>query len=320
MTGKNLQSSSDCFDVCFSQNKIFDVVGLGMNAVDHLCVVAQYPAFNSKSKILRYRKSPGGPVATTMAFLSRTGLRAKYIGKVGSDELGEISMESLCAEGVDTSCVVTAPGIRNQYAFIIVDQSSGERTVLWERDPGLDLSESEVQREDVCSGRILHLDGVDHNAALRAARWARTEGIPIAMDLDEVMPRCEEIISLVDFLITSSNFPSEFTGIGNLEDAMLSLSERCEAFIAATLGAEGAMAVIGGQCLRFPGFPVRAMDTTGAGDVFHGGFIYGLLQGWPLAKIMSFANAAAALNCAHLGAREGIAPVPKILEFAGLQA
>jgi sulfofructose kinase len=317
MTRRSLQSPSDCFNICLPQNKTFDVVGLGMNAVDRLCVVARYPTFNSKSKILHYRKSPGGPVATAMTFLARMGLQTKYIGKVGSDELGLISVESLRAEGIDTSCVVSAPGIGNQHAFIVIDQSSGERTVLWQRDPALNLAESEVKREDVCSGRILHLDGADQDAALRAACWARAEGIPVVIDLDEAVPRCEEIISQVDFLITSSNFPSDLTGIRDLENAMLCLGEQCHAFVAATLGAEGAMAVIGGKCVRFQGFHVRATDTTGAGDVFHGGFIYGLLQGWPLEKIVSFSNAAAALNCKQLGAREGIVSASEILEFAG---
>jgi sugar/nucleoside kinase (ribokinase family) len=313
---KRLCSPDDPFDIEFPPNKEFDVVGFGLNAVDHLCVVPHYPHFDTKTAILHYEKLAGGQTATSVTFVARMGLKGKYIGKVGSDDLGQFSLESLRSEAIDTSSVIIQEGVRNQYAFIVIDKSSGERTILWERDQRLSFSDSELRREDVCAGRVLHLDGHDHEAAIRAARWAQQEGIPVMIDLDKVVPRSEELISMVDFLITSSNFPPDFTGIADPIESLLALRKYCSGFLAVTLGAQGAMAVVADECIRFPAFKVHAVDTTGAGDIFHGGFIYGLLQNWPLERIMSFANAAAGLNCTHLGARSGIPPLAEILQLA----
>jgi sugar/nucleoside kinase (ribokinase family) len=305
----------DCFDMKFPEGKEFDLVGFGLNAVDHLCIVPHYPSFDTKTEILHYEKLAGGQTATAVTFVARMGRRGKYIGKVGSDDLGRYSLESLRSEAIDISSVIVQEGARNQYAFIIIDKNNGERTILWERDRRLSFADNELRKADVCAGSVLHLDGHDHEAAIRAARWAQEEGIPVVIDLDKVVPRSEELISLVDFLITSSNFPPDFTGIADPIESLLALRKYCGGFLAVTLGAQGAMAVVGEECIRFPAFKVHAVDTTGAGDIFHGGFIYGLLQNWPLETIMSFANAAAGLNCTHLGARAGIPPLAEILQL-----
>lgn len=310
------QRLSDRFDIEFRQDLPFDLIGFGLNAVDHLCVVPQYPRFDTKTEILHYELLAGGQNATAVVFAARMGLKARYIGKVGSDHLGHVSLESLKRENIDISSVVVAPDARNQYAFIIVDNSSGERTILWERDRRVVFREDELRQEAVCSGRVLHLDGHDHEAAIRAARWAQEAGIPVVIDLDAVVPRSAELISLVDFLITSASFPPDFTGIPDPIESLLALRRWCGGFLAVTLGARGAMAVVGDECVRFPAFKVHAVDTTGAGDIFHGAFIYGLLQNWSLERIMGFANAAAALNCTRLGARTGIAELPAILKLS----
>src|SRR5262249_14474855 len=190
---KRIADPADGFDVRFNATKPFDVVGFGLNAVDHLCVVAHYPRFDTKSEILHYEKLAGGQVATTVAFVSRMGLLGKYIGKVGSDELGQFSLESLGSERIDTSSVLIEPGARNQYAFIIIDKATGERTILWERDRRLSFREGELQRDDICAGRVLHLDGHDYEAALWAATWAQEDGIAVVIDLDKVVPRSDEL-------------------------------------------------------------------------------------------------------------------------------
>lgn len=310
---KKLDTESGTFDIDFPATKPFDVVGFGLNAVDHLCVVPQYPRFDSKTEIVHYEKLGGGQTATAVVFAARMGLKGKYIGKVGSDDLGVYALESLRAENIDTSSVLVERGARNQYAFIIIDKASGERTILWERDRKLSFRQEELCRADICSGRVLHLDGHDYEAAIQAARWAREEGIPVVIDLDKAVPRSAELIANVDFLITSANFPPEFTGIDDPIESLLALRNHCDGFLAVTLGAQGAMAVVGDRCERFPAFKVHAVDTTGAGDIFHGAFIYGLLHNWPLDRIMTFANAAAGLNCTHLGARGGIPPLGEIL-------
>ena len=176
------------------QHKPFDVVGMGLNSVDFLTVVPEFPTPNSKMKMLRFSKQGGGQVATAMVALSRWGVKTKYIGKVGEDELGQFSLNSIRQEGVDVSSVTIEPNATNQFAMIIVDGPSGERTILWNRDERLMYREGELRKEEVCSGKLLHLDGHDIRAALQCAKWAKEEGIPTVIDLDKVEPLTSELI------------------------------------------------------------------------------------------------------------------------------
>jgi sulfofructose kinase len=297
------------------QDKPFDVVGMGLNSVDFISVVPEFPTLNSKMKMLRFSKEGGGQVATAMVALSRWGVKTKYIGKVGEDELGQFSLNSLRQEGVDVSSVTIEPNATNQFAMIIVDGSTGDRTILWNRDERLMYCEGELQKEEIRSGKLLHLDGHDIDAALQCARWAKEEEIPIVVDLDKVEPLTSELIKEVDFVITSSRFPMLFTGISDQKKALLELQKHTSGFLCATLGHEGAMALVNGEFLSVEGFKVKSVDTTGAGDIFHGGFIYGLLQNWELVEILRFANAVAALKCQDLGGRKGIPTLEETQKF-----
>ncbi len=296
-------------------DKPFDVVGMGLNSVDFLCVVPEFPTQNSKMMMLQFSKQGGGQVATAMVALSRWGVKTKYIGKVGEDELGQFSLDSIRQEGVDVSSVTIEPYATNQFATIIVDQRTGERTILWERDERLTHRDGELRKEDVCSGKILHLDGHDIHAALQCARWAKEGGIPTVIDLDKVEPLTSELIKQIDFVITSSRFPTIYTGISDQKRALLQLQKQIHGFVCSTLGDDGAIAMVDGEFLHIEGLKVNAVDTTGAGDVFHGGFIYGLLQHWDAEKILRFANAAAALKCRELGGRKGIPTLEEIQRF-----
>ncbi len=284
----------------------FDVVGMGLNSVDFLAIVPQFPKINTKTKILRFSKQGGGQVATAMVALSRWGIKTKYIGKVGGDELGSFSLNSLREEGVDVSSVKIEPYATNQFALIIVDGLSGERTILWDRDERLVYRPGELQKEDICSGKILHLDGHDIEAAIQAARWAREEGIPTVLDIDKVEPLTSELIREIDFIITSARFPQLMTGISNIEKALREIQKEARGILCSTLGEKGAVALVDGEILYVEGFKIKAVDTTGAGDVFHGGFIYGLLKNWEIREILRFANAVASLKCLEIGGRKGI--------------
>jgi sulfofructose kinase len=297
------------------QNKPFDVVGMGLNSVDFISVVPEFPTLNSKMKMLRFSKQGGGQVATAMVALSRWGVKTKYIGKVGEDELGQFSLNSIRQEGVDISSVTMEPNATNQFAMIIVDGPSGERTILWNRDERLMYREGELRKEEVCSGKILHLDGHDIHATLQCARWAKKEGIPTIVDLDKVEPFTSELIKEIGFVITSSRFPTLFTRISDREKALFELQKHTSGFLCVSLGHEGAVALINGEFLHVEGFKVDVVDTTGAGDIFHAGFIYGLLQNWEVVKILKFANAAAALKCRDLGGRKGIPTLEEVQRF-----
>jgi sugar/nucleoside kinase (ribokinase family) len=303
------------FNLPFPKNKPFEVVGMGLNSVDYLCLVPQFPTQNSKMKIQRFTKQGGGQVATAMVALSRWGVKTKYIGKIGADELGRFSLESLRQEGVDVSSVAVEPKTSNQLGVIIVDGLSGERTILWDRDERLMYRKGELQKKEICSGKVLHLDGHDIRAAIQCAKWAKTEGIPTVIDIDKVEPLTAELIEKIDFLVTSSRFPTLFTGIRDQKKAMTELQKYTSGMICVTLGQEGSMALIKGKILYAKGFKIKVMDTTGAGDVFHAGFIYGLLRNWEAGEILRFANAVAALKCREMGGRSGIPTLEKVQRF-----
>jgi sulfofructose kinase len=311
---KKLKSPSDKFDVCFPAGKNYDVVGFGMNSVDHLCVVPEYPDINTKTEIVQYKKLPGGQAATAVLLLSRLGCRAQYIGKVGDDDTGRLFLESFKSESLDISSILVEKNVPTQSAFIVIDGKSGERTIFWQRNDKLNYRRSELEMDRICSGKILHLDGYDSRAALLAASMCRERGIPVSIDLDKVVDDCDALIDNVDFIIVSSDFSREYTGIQDVYKSFRTLCGSFNGFLVMTVGASGALAFVAGECLEFPGIKVQAVDTTGAGDVFHGAFIYGLLQNWSLDRIMAFSNAAAGLSCVYLGAQSGIRPMDEILE------
>ena len=288
-----------------------DVVGVGLNATDTLIPVAHYPARGSKVEFRSAKVLPGGQVATAMMACQQWGLRARYVGKVGDDVAAELHRAEFARLGVEAH-LFTAPGCPSQQAFILVDDS-GERTVLWKRDDRLTLRPEELQRDWIVHSRALHVDGHDTPAAATAAGWARAAGIPVIADLDELYPGIDALLKSVDFLITSRDIPGRLMEEPDLRKSLPALRERfgCR-LTAATLGEEGVLAWDGTRFHYASAFRIEPVDTTGAGDIFHAGFIYGLLQGWLLQQQLDFACAAAALNCTAIGARGGIQSVDSI--------
>lgn len=288
-----------------------DLVGVGLNATDTLIRLPHYPALGSKVEFRSADILPGGQVATAVAACQQWGLRTRYVGKVGDDNAAAIHRTEFDRLGVETHLAI-ACGCASQQAVILVDDA-GERTVLWKRDHGLTLQPEELQREWITNARALHVDGHDTAAAATAAGWARSAGIPVIADLDDLYPGVEALLGNIDYLITSRDIPGRLTGGDDLRKSLPALRSRygCR-LTAATLGHEGVLAWDGSRFHYAPAFRVQTVDTTGAGDIFHAGFIYGLLHDWPLARQLDFACAAAALNCAAAGARGGIQPVKAV--------
>ena len=288
-----------------------DVVGVGLNATDTLIPVAHYPARGSKVEFRSAKVLPGGQVATAMIACRQWGLRTRYVGKVGDDSAALLHRAEFARLGVEAH-LFTAPGCPSQQAFILVDDS-GERTVLWKRDDRLTLRPEELRRESIVNSRALHVDGHDTAAAAAAAGWARAADIPVIADVDELYPGVDALLKSVDYLITSRDIPGRLMDEPDLRKSLPALRGRfgCR-LTAATLGEEGVLTWDGTQFHYAAAFCVKTVDTTGAGDIFHAGFIYGLLQGWPLQQQLDFACAAAALNCTAVGARGGIQSVAAI--------
>ncbi|MFN0100749.1 MAG: carbohydrate kinase family protein [Bryobacteraceae bacterium] len=285
----------------------FDVVGVGLNATDTLILVPRFPAYAGKEPFVDEMYSPGGQVASAMVACAKLGLRTKYIGTVGDDERGRIQMDSLRGTGINLDHVQIRPGCANQSAYIVIDQSTGERTVFWRRPDCLRLQPSEITPEMINRARLLHIDGHDTAAVGRAAAIARQHNIPVTVDVDTVYHGFDKVLPNVDYLITSSEFPVRWTGEGDPFRALIMIQEEYGMKVAAmTLGAFGSIARMDGKFCYSPAFVVNCVDTTGAGDVFHGAYCYGVLQGLTLRDTLDVSNAMAALNCTAIGARGGI--------------
>ena len=288
-----------------------DVVGVGLNATDTLIPLPHYPALGSKVEFRSANVLPGGQVASAVMACQRWGLRTRYVGKVGDDQAAEIHRQEFANAGVEAH-LLTAEGCASQQAFILVNDD-GERTVLWKRDARLTLRPEELNREWIVDAGALHVDGHDTEAAKAAAKWARDAGVPVVADLDDVYPGVEELLPSIDYLITSRDIPGRLTGEQDLHQSLREVQKQygCR-LAAATLGHEGVLAWDGSQFHYAPAFRVEPVDTTGAGDIFHAGFLYGLVRGWSLPRQLEFACAAAALNCEAIGARGGIQTVEAI--------
>jgi sugar/nucleoside kinase (ribokinase family) len=291
-----------------SSSRPWDVVGVGCNSVDFVNLLPASPqphGPNAKMRIHRQVVSCGGQMTTAMVACAKLGLKAKYVGVTGTDENGRRIRSAMAGYDVDMtdSVIRDAP---NRFAVIMVDESTGERIVLWDRDERLRLKPREISAEIFGSARLLHVDDEDQETAIEAARLGRTAGVPITSDIDRLTDRTEELVAAVTIPIFAEHVPLALTGKDDPESALRALRRRHDGLLCVTLGHHGALALDGDRAIYAPGYQITAVDTTGAGDVFRGGFIYGLLKRWSTAQILQFANAAAAVSCTRLGALTGV--------------
>jgi sulfofructose kinase len=295
-----------------------DLVGVGLNATDTLIPLQSYPARGSKTEYRGASIMPGGQVATTVVACQTWGLRTRYVGKLGDDDAARLHREAFARAGVESQLIIVAGALSPQ-SLILVD-AGGERTVLCRRDDRLILHPEDLQRDWIINARALHVDGYDTTAATLAAQWAHEAGIPVIADLDEPYPGIDALLENIDYPIVSRDFPmrvmNEPSMDSSLERALRVMQSRYGSKLAAaTLGEDGVLAWDGKRFHHSPAWCVPVVDTTGAGDIFHAGFIYGLMQDWPLDRQLDFACAAAALNCTAAGARGGIGTVKAIEEL-----
>ena len=307
------------FPFTLPQEREFDAVGFGLNAVDHLIVVPAYPAFDTKTRLDLHVQAAGGQTASAMVALRRLGLRTAYAGRFGSDAEGQFGLETLRAEGVDVEFAEVVEGARNQIAFIVIDARTGERTILWERDARLAYAAADAPDEFAARGRVLHLDAHDPPACARLARAARAAGTIVSADIDNIYEGLPELLPLIDVLISSAEFPHRLTGIDDERAALRELKTRLHerAVVGMTRGARGAILYHEGAFMESTAFPVPGgcRDTTGAGDAFHAGFLYGLLQGEEIETCLTLGCAVAALKCRDLGARAALPTAHELNQF-----
>ena len=306
------------FPFTLPENRKFDVVGFGTNAVDYLIQVPEYPSFNSKIELYDYIQAAGGEVATTLVGLQRLGLKTLYVGRFGDDREGDFGLRSLSDEAVDISFAEQIKNARTQIAFIVIDRRSGERTVIWHRDKLLAYDERDAPTEAAASGKVLHFTPHDARACLQMARKAKAEKTIVSIDIDNVFEGIEELLPHVDILISSSDFPEKFVGIKDQKESLRKLNALfgCK-IVGMTLGGNGSLLLCENEFIKTEGFevPNGCKDTTGAGDAFRVGLLYGLLKGEMVETAAQMANAVAALKCRALGARTAL---PTVVELSKL--
>ena len=292
----------------------WDVIGIGESSIDEVFRLPGVLGPNVKlpvsSKQIRY----GGQVATTLATCASFDLRTALLGTTGDDDDVKGLRKTLDDRGVDTSLLIRRP-VPHRRAMVLVSEQTGDRAVLWERDARLALTPDEIPRATIEGARLLHVDDVDVEAALVAARIACQAGIPVTSDIDRITDRTGELIAAVTVPIFAEHVPRALTGEADPERALRILRKTHSGLLCVTLGARGSMLLDGNQLYRVPAPSVRAVDATGAGDVFRGAFIYALLRGDRPVDILRFANVAAALSCTREGALDSVPTRREVEEF-----
>jgi sugar/nucleoside kinase (ribokinase family) len=294
--------------------RVWDVVGVGANSVDFVHLLPGYPRVGgstAKMKIRRQQVLCGGQMVTAMCACARLGLRAKYVGVTGTDVNGERVRAELGARGIDVSDVIVRDA-DNQFAVILVDETSGERIVLWDRDDRLMMHEGDLPADALARARLVHVDDVDQRAAIRAAGIAREHDVAVTSDIDRLTDRTRDLVDAVTIPVFAEHVPLRLSGLADQADALGRLRRPHHRLLCVTLGERGAIALDEDGVHRVPAFQVEAVDTTGAGDVFRAGLIYALLRGWPTPDLLRFANAAAAVSCTRLGALGGIPSLDEV--------
>ncbi|MDQ3322753.1 MAG: carbohydrate kinase family protein [Acidobacteriota bacterium] len=299
-------------------NKEFDVVGFGTNAVDYLIVVPEYPNFNSKIRLSEYVRAAGGEAATTMVGLQRLGLKTMYVGRFGSDLEGDFGLQTLRDENVDTRFAERIEDAKTQIGFIIIDRRNGERTVIWERDNLLAYTKRDAPARAAALGKVLHFTPHDAEACMQMAKAAKAADTVVSIDIDNIFAGVERLLPHVDIFISSAEFPEKLVGVRDRKESLREINQRFGCPIAGmTLGEKGSLVLCGGEFIETSGFavPNGCKDTTGAGDAFRVGFLYGLLAGETVEKAAKAANGVAALKCRALGARTALPNVEELFEL-----
>jgi sulfofructose kinase len=295
-----------------------EVVGLGQACIDYLGRLSSYPEEDGKVELLDLHMQCGGPASTALATLSRMGIQTSFLGSISDDAFGMEILRGLKEEKIDHTFLKRTPGYTSQFAFIAVNRDNGRRTIFWTRGSVPHLKSTDVDLSPFPGARILHTDGLMVEASMEAARQAREMGLKVVMDAGTLRNGYLELVSMVDILIASERFGSALVGTDEpVEKALEALSKRGPKEVVITLGPKGSVGWKGGETVWQEAFPIKATDTTGAGDVYHGAYIYGLLKGWDMTECMRFASAASALKCMEMGARKGIPSLQKTLNFMG---
>lgn len=286
---------------------MFDCVGMGICAVDFISILENYPLLDQKIDAEAFSFQGGGPVPTALVTLARLGAKTSYIGVVGDDENGKFILNEFNKAGVDSSATIIDKNCSTNKAFIWVDKSTGKKSIVLNHDStSAPMIADEISRRHLTTTKYLHIDGRETEAVFEAVKFAKKNGAEIVMDAGSPRKSMDELLKLVDYPVVSEAFCSAYFETGSFEKNLLRMREYGAKCAVITCGEKGSYAMDGSGMYYQPAYDVEVIDTTGAGDVFHGAFIFGLIQKWKLEDIIKFSAAAAALKCTKIGGRSGI--------------
>ncbi|MBN2060860.1 MAG: sugar kinase [Deltaproteobacteria bacterium] len=296
--------------------KTVRVIGIGQACVDYLGRIGSYPPEDGKIELMDLSMQCGGPAATALVTLSRLGVKSSFIGSISDDYFGKKILEGLHSEDIDTTNLKITPGFSSQFAFIAITQRTAKRSIFWRRGTVPFLESEDISIGGFSEAKVLHLDSLMIEAGIEAAVQARRMGLKVVMDAGTMRKGAERLLPLVDILIASESFAAPIVRGGiSPEKSIIALKRLCKGTIIVTLGEKGCVGSLNGEMIRQKAFKVKAIDTTGAGDVFHGAYIYGLLQEWGVRECMRFASAVSALKCRKIGAWAGIPGIREVKNF-----
>lgn len=293
-----------------------EIIGIGASVHDTLMVTKEFPNEDTKLESAETIMQGGGPCATALVAASKLGVSSAYIGTLGTDIYGSYMMDDFNKYGVGTDNIIHKDDFTSFHSFVILNSSNSSRTCIWNKGTIPELQRHEINTNSIKDSKVLHLDGHQLDAAIYAASIARENKIKVSLDAGGVYPGIERLLPLVDFLIPSEEFVLKITGETDIKNASSTLYSKYkpEIFIV-TQGSEGGFLYNGRECEYYKSFKVDAIDTNGAGDVFHGAFIAGYVKGLDAKKSMQFASAVAALKCMGVGARKSIPTYDDTIKF-----
>jgi ribokinase len=291
-----------------------DIVGLGYCGWDYLCIVPRIP-IDDKVEVVKSIVQGGGPAATAIYTAVKLGASALFIGTVGNDNDGEQIISAFKSVDVNTDEIKVRDEGCSPVAFCWTEESSGKRSIAWTRGSAEPLSEDEIDENVIRNAGLLHLDGHQTKAAVYAAEIAREAGMVVMIDAGTIVPDIEKLINMCDIIIASEVFSKRFTGEEDPLKATKKLFGENTKFAGITLGDKGCVGFDGNEFYTQKPFKVDVVDTTGAGDVFHGAFAYRYIKGGSWQECMEFSSAVSALKCTKFGGRTGIPTLPEVEEF-----
>jgi sulfofructose kinase len=293
-------------------------VGCGLATLDFLGQVERMPEIDSKTELSAFSLQGGGPVATALATLARYGVATRFVGKLADDEIGRLTLAHLADAGVDVAHVVRGGAGVSPLSFVAVD-GNGRRTIFHTPGVGATMTAAEWPRAALDGAGVLLVDGHQMAAQIVAAEQASEAGVPVLLDAGALREGMGELLALADAAVVSERFAAEVAPRGELEDMLIEIQRMGPGTVVITMGEAGSVGLHGDKVVRQSAHEVDAVDTTGAGDVYHGAFAYAMLRRWPLERAMQLASAAAGLSCRSLGGRAGIPDLAETMTAAGLR-